>query len=197
MVEHYEFCFFSSCRQNEKHWSKLYLKTRKGRSIQMKSNFIQHVYVCSKTHWLILNWFLSTTHLAQGMTAIYYASLKKYLSNTENVLVRWNEILSEKYEILSFFYSQKYTTPMHKICRHGFKQDLRILCLTNERLYNFSAKKASMKEVNLLTDISGISCTPFKDGIVCIHTKADDWDRVSNTPDSDAPISNSWVHSHF
>ena len=67
---------------------------------------------------------------------------------------------------------------MIKVSRQGYKQDIRLLCITNERIYNITRKNPSVKEVLLLADLVGITCTPLEDGFVCLHTKEADDDRV-------------------
>jgi hypothetical protein len=67
---------------------------------------------------------------------------------------------------------------MIKISRRNYKQDVRMLSITNEHIYNITRKNPSIKEVVTLQDIIGICCTPFKDGFVCLHVKASHDDRV-------------------
>ena len=67
---------------------------------------------------------------------------------------------------------------MTKIDRRGYKQRVRILCLTNERLYIITKKKPYPKEAVLFDDILGVSCTPCHDGFICIHTRETNQDRV-------------------
>jgi len=67
---------------------------------------------------------------------------------------------------------------MIKISRRGYTQHLRILCITTERVYNITKKKPYPKEGLFLEDILGITCTPYKDGFMCIHTREVYEDRV-------------------
>lgn len=67
---------------------------------------------------------------------------------------------------------------MMKIDRRGYKQHVRILCLTNERLYIITKKNAYPKEAVLFKDILGIDVTPRKDGFICVHTRETREDRV-------------------
>ncbi|CAF1097041.1 unnamed protein product [Adineta ricciae] len=71
----------------------------------------------------------------------------------------------------------QYVTKMTKIDRRGYKQHVRILCITNERLYNITKKDPYPKEAVLFADILGIGMTPRKDGLVCIHTRETREDR--------------------
>jgi hypothetical protein len=67
---------------------------------------------------------------------------------------------------------------MFKIRRQSYTQHVRMLCITTERLYNITKKDPYAKEGILLTEIIGITCTPYKDGFICIHTKDSHEDRV-------------------
>lgn len=69
---------------------------------------------------------------------------------------------------------------MIKIDRRGYKQHIRILCITDERLYNITKKDPYPKEAVLFGDILGIGMTPRKDGLVCIHTRETREDRVGS-----------------
>lgn len=67
---------------------------------------------------------------------------------------------------------------MVKIDRRGYKQHIRMLCLTTERVYIITKKKAYAKEAVLLKDVLGVTCTPRKDGFICFHTRETREDRV-------------------
>lgn len=67
---------------------------------------------------------------------------------------------------------------MVKIDRRGYKQHIRILCLTTERVYIITKKKSYAKEAVLLKDVLGVSCTPRRDGFICFHTRETREDRV-------------------
>ncbi len=67
---------------------------------------------------------------------------------------------------------------MMKVDRRGYKQHVRILCITNERVYIITKKDPYPKEAVPFKDILGVSCTPCKDGFVCIHTRETRDDRV-------------------
>ena len=67
---------------------------------------------------------------------------------------------------------------MVKIDRRGYKQHIRILCITTERVYIITKKKSYAKEAVLLKDILGVSCTPRRDGFICFHTRETREDRV-------------------
>jgi len=67
---------------------------------------------------------------------------------------------------------------MVKIDRRGYKQHVRLLCLTSQRVYIITKKKPYPKEALLFKDILGISVTPRKDGFICLHTKETREDRV-------------------
>jgi hypothetical protein len=67
---------------------------------------------------------------------------------------------------------------MVKIDRRGYKQHVRILCLTSERLYIITKKKPYPKEAVLFNDILGITCTPCRDGFICVYTRETRDDRV-------------------
>jgi len=67
---------------------------------------------------------------------------------------------------------------MIKIDRRGYKQHIRILCITSERLYIITKKDPYPKEAVMLKDILNISCTPYKDGFICLHTRETREDRV-------------------
>ncbi|CAF5200446.1 unnamed protein product [Rotaria magnacalcarata] len=66
---------------------------------------------------------------------------------------------------------------MIKISRRGYKQHIRILCITSERLYNITKKNPYPKEAVCLNQILGVTCTPYKDGFMCIHTNNVHGDR--------------------
>lgn len=76
------------------------------------------------------------------------------------------------------FFNLKYATKMVKIDRRGYKQHVRILCLTSERVYIITKKKPYPKEAVLFKDILGICVTPRKDGFICLHTQETREDRV-------------------
>lgn len=67
---------------------------------------------------------------------------------------------------------------MIKIDRRGYKQRIRLLCITTERVYIITKKNPYPKETLLFENILGITCTPCKDGFVCLHTKETRDDRV-------------------
>lgn len=67
---------------------------------------------------------------------------------------------------------------MIKVSRRGYKQHLRMFCITTERIYNLTKKKTYPKEGLLFHQLVGITCTPYKDGFICIHTKDAYDDRV-------------------
>lgn len=67
---------------------------------------------------------------------------------------------------------------MIKISRRGYTEHVRMLCITTERIYNFTKRKPYPKEVIFFNNILGITCTPYKDGFMCIHTKEANEDRV-------------------
>lgn len=67
---------------------------------------------------------------------------------------------------------------MIKISRRGYTQHVRMLCITTERVYNITKKHPYPKEGVLFRDILGITCTPYKDGFMCIHTREAFDDRV-------------------
>lgn len=67
---------------------------------------------------------------------------------------------------------------MIKIDRRGYKQRLRILAITTERLYIITKKNPYPKEQLLFKDLLGVYCTPYKDGFICLKTKEVLDDRV-------------------
>jgi hypothetical protein len=67
---------------------------------------------------------------------------------------------------------------MIKISRKGYSQHLRMLCITTERLYNLTKKDPYPKEGLLFDSIIGLTCTPYRDGFICVHTKDVYEDRV-------------------
>ncbi|CAF3630211.1 unnamed protein product [Rotaria sordida] len=96
--------------------------------------------------------------------------------------IRLPEEMMETYEIAKkrcIFDSEKliYTTKMIKISRHSYTQHIRLLCITTERLYNITKKNPYSKEGLFFNQIVGITCTPYKDGFICIHTKESYEDR--------------------
>lgn len=68
---------------------------------------------------------------------------------------------------------------MIKISRRGYTQHVRMLCITTERVYNLTKRDSYPKESLLYAEILGITCTPYKDGFMCIHTKETHEDRVN------------------
>ena len=68
---------------------------------------------------------------------------------------------------------------MIKISRRGYTQHVRLLCITTERVYNLTKRDPYPKEGLLFANILGVTCTPYKDGFVCIHTKETYDDRVN------------------
>jgi hypothetical protein len=79
---------------------------------------------------------------------------------------------------MKFLCILKYATKMIKIDRRGYKQHVRLLCLTSQRLYIITKKNPYPKEAVLFQDILGISVTPRKDGFICVHTRETRDDRV-------------------
>ena len=67
---------------------------------------------------------------------------------------------------------------MIKISRRGYKQHIRMLCITTQRVYNITKKNPYPKEALLFNRILGITCTPYKEGFICIHTQETNEDRV-------------------
>ncbi|CAF1372705.1 unnamed protein product [Adineta ricciae] len=78
-----------------------------------------------------------------------------------------------------FFDTEKplYTTIVQKIQRRSSSLHLRIFCVTTERIYYITKKNPYPKEVLLFRQILGITCSPYKDGFVCIHSKESHGDR--------------------
>ena len=74
----------------------------------------------------------------------------------------------------------KYTTIVQKIQRRSSSLHLRIFCVTTERIYYITKKNPYPKEVLLFRQILGITCSPYKDGFICIHSKESHGDRVRN-----------------
>jgi hypothetical protein len=70
---------------------------------------------------------------------------------------------------------------MIKISRRGYTQHLRMLIITTERLYNLTKKNSYPKEGVFFKDILGITCSPYKDGFICIHTREVHEDRVKKS----------------
>ena len=73
---------------------------------------------------------------------------------------------------------------MIKIDRRGYKRHVRMLCLTTERVYIITKKDPYPKEAVFLKDILGISCSPLRDGFICLHTRETDNDRVRRSSPS-------------
>jgi len=67
---------------------------------------------------------------------------------------------------------------MIKISRRGYTQHLRLLFITTQRVYNITKKNPYPKEGLLFHNILGITCSPYSDGFMCIHTKEVHEDRV-------------------
>ncbi|CAF0819793.1 unnamed protein product [Adineta ricciae] len=114
--------------------------------------------------------------LFEGKKSIYTPE------NLEMETIRLTDELQNTFEIAKkkcFFPTETvlYATKMTKIDRRGYKQHVRILCITNERLYNITKKDPYPKEAVLFADILGIGMTPRKDGLVCIHTRETREDR--------------------
>lgn len=72
----------------------------------------------------------------------------------------------------------QYATKMIKIDRRGYKRHVRMLCLTSERVYIITKKDPYPKEAVRFKDILGITCSPLKDGFICLHTRETRDDRV-------------------
>ncbi|CAF4610517.1 unnamed protein product [Rotaria sp. Silwood1] len=114
--------------------------------------------------------------LFEGKKTAYTANDLNMESN------RIPEELMQTYEIAKkkcFFPSEKllYATKMIKIDRRGYKQHIRLLCLTTERVYIITKKDPYPKETLLFKDILGITCTPCQDGFICLHTRETREDR--------------------
>ncbi len=67
---------------------------------------------------------------------------------------------------------------MIKISRRGYTEHVRLLCITTARVYNLTKRDPYPKEGLLFNDILGITCSPYKDGFICIHTRETYEDRV-------------------
>jgi hypothetical protein len=115
--------------------------------------------------------------LAEELANTFELAKGKCFFSTERILVS-NEnrhyFLLRSLRILYL----KYATKMVKIDRRGYKQHVRILCLTSERVYIITKKKPYPKEALLFNDILGISCTTRRDGFICLHTRETRDDRV-------------------
>ena len=109
------------------------------------------------------------------MMPTYETAKKKCFFDTEELIVR-KQISLHTLNIL--FFDKKYTAKMIKISRRGYSQHVRMLCITTERIYNLTKRDPYPKEALLFSDIIGITCTPYKDGFVCIHTREVFQDRV-------------------
>jgi hypothetical protein len=70
---------------------------------------------------------------------------------------------------------------MIKISRRGYSQHMRMVVITTERLYNITKRNPYPKEGAMLKDILGLTCTPYKDGFVCVHTRETHEDRVKTS----------------
>jgi len=107
------------------------------------------------------------------MMPTYETAKKTCFFDTEHLVVRIKILIKH-----FFFIFCKYATKMMKIRRQKYTQHLRLLVITTQRVYNITKKDPYPKEGLFLKDILGITCTPYKDGFVCIHTKEVFEDRV-------------------
>jgi hypothetical protein len=110
------------------------------------------------------------------MMLTYETAKKKCFFDSEEMVVRID--ILKKYLHLFFSISKKYATKMIKISRRGYTQHVRLLCITTERVYNLTKRDPYPKEGLLFANILGVTCTPYKDGFICIHTKEAYDDRV-------------------
>ncbi|CAF3871595.1 unnamed protein product [Rotaria sordida] len=117
------------------------------------------------------------------MQRLFEGKKTAYTSNDLHMeSVRIPEELMQTYEIAKkkYFLSSEqllYATKMIKIDRRGYKQHIRLLCLTSEQVYIITKKDPYPKEALFLKDILGITCTPCKDGFICLHTRETREDR--------------------
>jgi hypothetical protein len=109
------------------------------------------------------------------LAATFEIAKEKCFFPTEEVIVSIEIMLVTNF---SFFFHLKYASKMVKVDRRGYKQRIRLLCLTSERVYIVTKRNPYPKEAVLFQDILGISCTPRKDGFICLHTRETRDDRV-------------------
>ncbi len=112
------------------------------------------------------------------MMLTYETAKSRCFFDSEKLVVRIKILIKQFFFLFLIFC--KYTSKMMKVRRQKYTQHLRMLCITTERVYNITKKNPYPKEVLLFNDILGITCTPYKDGFICIHTKEVFEDRVKN-----------------
>jgi hypothetical protein len=117
---------------------------------------------------------LNIYFLAEEMMLTYESAKKRCFFDTEQLLVSTETSVKH----IPYRIYLKYTAKMIKISRRGYSQHLRMICITTQRLYNITKKDPYPKEGLLFKDILGVTCTPYKDGFVCIHTRDSHDDRV-------------------
>ena len=115
--------------------------------------------------------------LAEEMLPEYETAKRRCFFDSEQPIVRLKiSINSNDF----FFSSEKYVTKMIKISRRGYTEHVRMLCITTERVYNLTKRNSYPKEVILFANVLGITCTPYKDGFMCIRTREVNDDRVTS-----------------
>ncbi|CAF3935271.1 unnamed protein product [Rotaria sp. Silwood2] len=129
---------------------------KKEKTASTEKPLMQRLFEGKKTAYSPDDLNMESIRLPEEMMATYEIALKKCFFDTEKPI---------------------YTTKMIKISRRGYTQHIRILCITNERLYNITKKNPYPKEGIFFNNIVGITCTPYKDGFICIHTKETYEDR--------------------
>ncbi|CAF1114974.1 unnamed protein product [Adineta steineri] len=121
-----------------------------------EKSLIQRLFEGKKTAYTPDDIQMETTRIPEELMNTFEIAKRKCFFNTERVL---------------------YATKMIKIDRRGYKQHVRIFCITTERLYIITKKDPYPKEAVLFKDVLGISCTPRNDGFICLHTRETREDR--------------------
>ncbi|UJR37535.1 hypothetical protein I4U23_030237 [Adineta vaga] len=121
-----------------------------------EESLMQTLFEGKKTAYSPDDHEMKSIRLPNEMLPVYEIAKKKCFFDTERVL---------------------YTSMMEKIRRRSYSRHVRILCITTQRLYNLTKKDSYPKEVLLFRQILGVTCTPYKDGFVCIHSKESHDDR--------------------
>ncbi|UJR08659.1 hypothetical protein I4U23_012918 [Adineta vaga] len=124
--------------------------------VKKEKTLMQRLFEGKKTAYTSNDLEMETSRLTDELNITFELAKKKCFFPSENIT---------------------YVTKMTKIDRRGYKQHIRILCITTERIYIITKKDPYPKEAVLFKDVLGISMTPRKDGFICIHTKETREDR--------------------
>lgn len=114
-----------------------------------------------------LEWKVVAHTLFKGKKTTYDKSInKKFVGTHVNVLQdpKWSKVSTET--------SVSLAVTVEKLHRHDLGLGAtRLLVVTGSALYGLDPKTYGLKEYTTIDNITGFSCSPFKDGLFVVHCK--------------------------